>query len=381
MVTIVENVRLAGSDQVESILIAGGKIIEMGSLPTYTFQDQCCIDAAGMTAVPGYIDQHVHITGGGGEGGFSNRVPELNPSDCIRGGITSLVGLLGTDAQTRSVENLVAKTKSLREFGLTAFCLTGAYSYPSPTLTGSVEKDIVFIDEIIGVKTAVSDHRSSCPSGENLIRLATQARRGGILSNKPGVVHMHMGNGRGGLGPVFDALKRSDVPIFNFRPTHVQRVFDDAVKFANLGGYIDFTAGENAREISGYLTEAFRRVPPELVTLSSDSNGSQPIWNEKGEMVGLGISKITAIHQVVKSLIADRGLSIADAVAPVTRNVARALELYPRKGVLRTGSDADLLLLDSRCDIDTVIAGGELMMQGGVILKKGPFEAKFQDKY
>lgn len=374
MVIVINNVRPSGSDRTESILIAGGKIIETGVRPDYAFQDQCRIDAAGMIAVPGYIDQHVHITGGGGEGGFSNRVPELAPSSCIRGGVTTLVGLLGTDAQTRSVENLVAKTKSLREFGLTAFCLTGAYQYPSPTLTGSVEKDIVFIDEIIGVKIAISDHRSSCLSRQELIRLATQARRGGILSNKPGIVHMHVGSGRDGLGLVFDALKNSSVPIFNFRPTHVQRVFDDAIKFANLGGYIDFTAGENARKAAEALAAAFRLAPPELITLSSDSNGSQPVWNEKKEMIGLGVSKITAIHQVVKSLIADCGLSVADAVAPVTRNVAKALGLYPRKGTIRAGSDADLLLLNDRCEIDTVIAGGELMMQGGVVRKTGPFE-------
>ena len=346
MVTVINNVRPAGSGKTENILIAGGKIIETGSRTDYTFQNQCSIDADGRIAVPGYIDQHVHITGGGGEGGFSNRVPELNPSDCAMGGITSLVGLLGTDSQTRSIENLVAKTKALREFGLTAFCLTGAYQYPAPTLTGSVEKDIVFIDEIIGVKTAISDHRSSCLSKENLISLATQARRGGILANKPGVVHMHVGSGRSGLGLVFDVLKDSDIPIGNFRPTHVQRVFDDAVKFANLGGYIDFTADEDASATAKCLVRAFHLVPPELVTLSSDSNGSMPVWNEKHEMAGLGVGKITTIHQVIKALITDCGLSITDAVRPVTESAAKALGLYPRKGTIRAGSDADILLLD-----------------------------------
>jgi beta-aspartyl-dipeptidase (metallo-type) len=374
MVTLINNVRLFGSDKVQDILIAGGKIIETGDLREYPFPHQRIIDAHGMAAVPGYIDQHVHITGGGGEGGFSSRVPELNLSDCIAGGITGLVGLLGTDAQTRSVENLVAKTKALREFGLTAFCLTGAYGYPSPTLTGSVEKDIVFIDEIIGVKTAINDHRSSGITAEELIRLATQARRGGLISNKPGVVHMHVGDGKSGLGVVFDALKQSDIPIKNFRPTHVGRVFDDAVKFANLGGYIDFTADENGSVTAEFLDRVFRMVPPEFVTLSSDSNGSMPIWNEKNEMIGMGVGKITTIHQAVKSLIREKGFRVEDAVRPVTENVAKALGLYPRKGTIRAGSDADLLLLDESYEIDTVIAGGTPMMQNKKILKKGTFE-------
>ncbi len=374
MVTVINNARLFGSDKTEDILIAGGKIIETGDLKEYVFPHQHCIDAHGMAAVPGYIDQHVHITGGGGEGGFSTRVPELNPSDCIAGGITGLVGLLGTDAQTRSVEALVAKTKALREFGLTAFCLTGSYEYPAPTLTGSVEKDIVFIEEIIGVKTAINDHRSSGITVEELIRLATQARRAGLISNKPGVVHMHLGDGKSGLGVVFDALKQSDIPIKNFRPTHVGRAFDDAVKFANLGGYIDFTADESGSVTAELLERIFRMVPPELVTLSSDSNGSMPIWNEKNEMVGMGVGKITTIHQAVKSLILERGFRVEDAVRPVTENVAKALGLYPRKGTIHTGSDADLLLLDEFYDIDTVIAGGTPMMQNKKILKKGTFE-------
>lgn len=373
MVTIIKNIRPYGSGEVKTILIAGGKVVEISDRADYAFQDSCTIDAEGKTAVPGYIDQHVHITGGGGEGGFLNRVPELEPFDCVKGGVTSLVGLLGTDAQTRSVENLVAKTKSLREFGLTAFCLTGAYQYPSPTLTGSVEKDIVFIEEIIGVKIALSDHRSSCPSREDLIRLATQARRGGILAGKPGVIHIHMGSGRSGLGPIFDVLKNSDIPIGNFRPTHVQRVFDDAVKFANLGGYIDFTASEDAQATADSLMKAFRLVPPSFITLSSDSNGSMPIWDEKGEMVGIGIGRITTIHRTIKTLIENCGLGVADAVRPVTENVAKALGVFPRKGTIRAGSDADILLLDEKHEIDTAIIGGIPMMQDGAVLKKSLF--------
>ena len=130
MFTIVKNVCPYGADCTNDFLISNGKIAEIGHHLEYTFKGLCTLDANGMTAVPGYIDQHVHITGGGGEGGFLNRVPELDPLECVQGGITTLVGLLGTDAQTRSVENLVAKTKALRAFGLTAYCLTGAYQYP-----------------------------------------------------------------------------------------------------------------------------------------------------------------------------------------------------------------------------------------------------------
>lgn len=85
-----------------------------------------------------------------------------------------------------SVENLVAKARALTEEGMTVYTLTSSYGYPPTTLTGSVERDIILVPPMIGVKVAVSDHRSSNPGGEELIALATAARRAGLLSNTPG---------------------------------------------------------------------------------------------------------------------------------------------------------------------------------------------------
>ncbi len=124
---------------------------------------------------------------GGRRGGFKTRVPELGLESIIRAGVTTLVGVLGTDGITRSVENLLAKTKALNQEGITAYCLTGSYEYPTVTLTGSIKKDIAFIGgEILGVKVAISDHRSSQMSKDELIRLVSEVRLGALLGGKPG---------------------------------------------------------------------------------------------------------------------------------------------------------------------------------------------------
>ena len=97
----------------KDILICGGEIqciedeIRISGLPC------AVLDARGKYAVPGFMDQHVHITGGGGEGGFHTRTPEVQLSELIRGGITTVVGLLGTDGATRSMEDLYAKAMAL----------------------------------------------------------------------------------------------------------------------------------------------------------------------------------------------------------------------------------------------------------------------------
>lgn len=45
---------------------------------------------------------HVHITGGGGEAGPASRCPEAQLSKLISAGITTVVGVTGTDSVTRS---------------------------------------------------------------------------------------------------------------------------------------------------------------------------------------------------------------------------------------------------------------------------------------
>lgn len=347
------------------ILICDRRIAEISEHIECSYRNLETIDCGGMTAIPGYIDQHVHITGGGGEGGFSNQVPPLRVADAIEGGVTTLCGLLGTDGTSRRIENLLAKTKGLREEGLTAYCLTGSYDYPSPTITGSVRKDIMLFEEIIGVKIAHSDHRSSGLCRDEMIRLACEARNGGLLSGKPGVVHIHMGSGRDGLRMIMDIVNTTDIPVSVFRPTHLGRHLEEAIEFSHMGGYIDFTAGTDPAQTAKLVAEALRRAQKGRVTLSSDGNGSMPVWNEKKEMVGISAGKITTDHETVKALVQNEGVSLSDAVSVLTENVARGLGLYPRKGLLAEGSDADLLLLDDTLDIRFVMAGGRVLSRDG----------------
>ena len=208
---------------VRDVMICGGKIEMIKEEIPALYEDCKLIDGAGMVLTPGFIDQHVHITGGGGEGSFHTRAPETKLSDFIRGGVTTVMGLLGTDGITRSVENLLAKAKALKEEGLTVYALTGSYGYPSPTVTGDVKKDIVFIEEILGLKLAISDHRAPNVPLEELIRIASDVRTAGMISGKPGIVVLHMGDDEAGLQPVFQALEKTSIPIKTFRPTHVSR--------------------------------------------------------------------------------------------------------------------------------------------------------------
>lgn len=373
---LLKNVRLYDkAAPLTDVLISGKDILEISSnieIPARYISET--VDGGGLVAAPGYIDQHVHITGGGGEGGFSNQVPPLRLSQLVDAGVTTVVGLLGTDGTTRSVANLVAKTKAFNEEGWTAYCLTGSYWYPTYTLTDSVTNDITFIQEIIGVKVAISDHRGSGITKEELIRLGHAARMGGMLSNKPGIVHLHTGSGAEELRKIIDIVKTTDLPVSVFRPTHLGRHIDQAVEFASLGGYIDFTAGTQHSYVAGILDTVLKLAPKDKVTLSSDGNGSLPRWNENKELIGIAAGSITADHSVIRAMVNEYGYSYADAIKVLTENPARALNLYPYKGLLAEGSCADIILIDDHLNIDSVIANGKLFMLHGVKTYTPKFE-------
>lgn len=357
------------------LLLCNDKIIEIAPKIDFSYPNTEVIDASGKKVVPGLIDQHVHVTGGGGESGFTSKVTEIGLSDCVRGGITTVVGVLGTDSVSRNVESLLAKVKALNEEGLTALCYTGSYDYPSPTFSGSVSRDIALVQEIIGVKICISDHRYAGITKQELTKLAAAARVAGLIGKKPGVLHLHMGRGKDGLKTVFEILEETDIPISTFRPTHAQNNLPDMLKLAKMGGYADFTSCVGPASTAKAIKEFIAAGAPEgSVTMSSDSNGSMPVWNEHNEVIGIQAADASSLFETVRCMHLDEGMSLTDALKPVTVNVAKALHMHPNKGALQAGSDADLLILDGECRIEQVYAHGKRMMEHGKPIVKGYFE-------
>ncbi|MCR5793752.1 MAG: beta-aspartyl-peptidase [Solobacterium sp.] len=360
---------------IQDLLICGKTIIRIGDLSGFAwdYDDIEEIDAAGMILVPGFIDQHVHIIGGGGEDGYSSLIREVQMTDCIRSGVTGVVGLLGTDANVKSVAALVARTKALKEQGISAWCLTGSYKYPSTTLTGSVAQDIAFIDEVIGVKVAISDHRSSNISADELARLATEVRTASLLAGKPGVVHMHTGRGKKGYTDVVKIIRETDIPVWHFRPTHVNMAYPGAAEFAAMGGYVDFTSGEDTSASAKRIREAMETVPLAQMTLSSDSNGSFPKWDKDGKLCGMGVGRMDTLYATVRKLVQEQGVPLERALQLITSTPADALMLK-NKGRIAEGKDADIVLLDSSLHIDTVIALGRISLRSGKLTVKDYYE-------
>lgn len=366
----------------QDILVANDKIWKVG--PDLSAWERVpeteVLDLNGAVVCPGLVDLHVHVTGGGGEQGPTSRTPEIQLSDLTRNGVTTVLGLLGTDGISRSLENLLFKCRALEEYGITTRMLTGNYRYPSPTLTGDVARDVALIDPIIGVKIALSDHRSSNISGEELVRLATEVRVSAMLTGKAGLVVIHMGNGKQRMESLFWALEHSNLPPATFLPTHCCRspeLIREAVAFNKMGGTIDFTADvpESKAGTAQALCSALEQgADPARVTMSSDGCGSQPVFDEHGACIGLTYSTPVTLLQEMRRMVRLYGLSLSTALGFFTENPARVMGLAGRKGVISPGADADLLALDSDYGVVHLMARGKTFVSGGRVICKGNFE-------
>jgi len=339
-------------------------------------------DLDGRRVIPGLIDGHVHLTGGGGEAGPHTRVPPLALSRLTAGGVTTAIGVLGTDDLVRSPAELVTVARGLIQEGLSAWCHTGGYHVPPATVTGSVRGDLVLVDLILGVgELAISDHRSSQPTLDELLRVAGDAHVGGLMAGKAGIVHLHLGDGPRGLGLVREALERSEIPAAVFNPTHVnrrKRLFEEALPLAERGCTVDITAfpvaaGEDAWSAAVALTRYLDAgLPPERVTVSSDGGGCLPVFDSDGRVVEMDVGRPAACADTLRELLA-AGQPLERVLPAFTRNVARLLQL-PRKGRLEAGADADLVVLDDAGGVADVMARGRWHVREGRAVVRGTFE-------
>jgi beta-aspartyl-dipeptidase (metallo-type) len=373
-----------------SLLLGGGRILWLGAqgdlpaLPKPLAAGAQTIDFRGARLIPGLIDGHVHVSGGGGEAGFRTRVPPLPLSRFSAAGVTTVIGLLGTDDTARGPGELLATLYALREEGLNAWGLTGGYHLPPATLTGGVRSDLVYLEALIGIgEVAISDHRSSQPTSDELLRLAADAHVAGLMTGKAGILHLHLGDGPRGLEFVRRALAESEIPARVFNPTHVNRrraLFEEAIEIARRGCTVDVTAfpvadGEDAwsapEAVERYLASG---APPERITVSSDAGGCLPCFDADGRVSSMEVGSAGALLAALRELLA-RGLTLEQALPPFTSNPARLLRLAG-KGTIAAGAAADLVALDATGRAQTVIIRGTVHVLDGNVLRRGTFESQ-----
>lgn len=374
----------------KDILVINDKIVAIedqisGGFDQLTIEE---IDGSSLIATPGFIDCHFHILGGGGEGGYQNRTPEVTLSQLTTAGVTTVVGCLGTDGVGRDMVALISKAKGLEAEGISTYVYDGSYRLPLNPVTDSLIKDFLTIDKVIGIgEIAVSDHRSSQPSFEEFTRAVADARVGGMLSGKAGIINVHLGGGKRQYELLLRTVEETEIPISQFLPTHANRtseLFEASIAFAKMGGTIDFTASEDPdfwerEDDEVRFSKGLKRLLDEGIgldqfTMTSDGQGSLPYFDEKNQFIGLGVGSSRALMVGIKEAVQVEQIPLEIALRAITSNPAKILKLA-QKGRIAPGMDADLCLLNKdTLDVETVIAKGKVMVDKKDVKVWGTFE-------
>jgi len=371
----------------KDLLLAGGAIeavAEPGRIRIDGLEAET-VDAAGKRVFPGLIDPHVHILGGGGEGGPATRAPEIRVEDIISSGVTTVIGCLGTDGVTRHMTSLLAKARALELEGVSTFIYSGSYEIPVRTLTGCVRCDLIVVDKVVGAgEIAVSDHRSSQPTFDEVARLAAECRVGGMLGGKAGILHLHLGDGRRGLELLFRIVRETEIPVTQLVPTHISRnpgLFEEGLAWVAAGGSVDITVGPepvppdpevNLEDCIARFRE--KGLPFGRMMLSSDSNGSIPVFDESGRLVRLTIATEKDLFRKFGDVLR-KGLLPPETAARLFSTNAAEFYKLEKKGRIGPGRDADLIVLDGDLGLSDVFARGKRMMAGGRVLVRGTFSS------
>lgn len=380
MLTLIKNADLYTPKHIgkKDLLIGGEKILAIEDQIDKNASIQEVFDADHKIVTPGLIDQHIHVIGAGGKYGFASMTPEVNLSELVKCGSTTVNSLLGTDGTARNIRSLYAKVKGLEQEGISAYMFSGYYGMDTVTITDSIQGDMLFIDKVLGVKIAISDIRSSYPSATDLVRKLRDIMVGGMIGKKKGILHLHLGNLPSKMDVLFELVNGYYFPIKHISPTHVGRteeLFEQAIEFAKLGGMIDITtaASQYTAPYKSVLYALEKGVSIDQMTFSTDGHAGLTEFDSDGKPVGVKKARIDKNLDEAVLLVKEGGVPIEEAFKIVTSNPAKNLGLS-HKGNIKVGNDADLCLFDHDLKLKDVFARGQLMMEDDQIKVKGNFE-------
>ncbi|CZR75341.1 isoaspartyl dipeptidase IadA [Clostridium cf. saccharolyticum K10] [Clostridioides difficile] len=98
------------------------------------------------------------------------------------------------------------------------------------------------------------------------------------------------------------------------------------------------------------------------------------VYDAQGNYIGLIVTTVETMHKEFKDLVLKEKIPLETALRVITSNVSRAIGMYPQKGTIKEGADADLVLMDCDLEIREVYARGKLAANENGALLHNVFE-------
>ncbi len=385
---LIQNCRPVGVREIGgagSILVDNGVIawIDEGEP---SVQAERTLDARGRIAAPGFID--VHIQGAGGADVLDGTPEALQTISraCARFGVTSF---LGTTVYRPGQENRhlrVAAEACGQDLGgarMLGIHLEGPFI--SPQKRGMIQPDCVtapaatIMDEILtaaGQRLKMMTIAPELSGGPDVIRTLKArgivAALGHTNANyeqtrqgfDAGISHVtHLFNAMPPMhhripGPIVAVFERADVSV---------QVITDGVHIhpSMLRLAFDVIGPERFITITDAMLAA--GLPDGKYTYNGieyESKNGTARYRD-GTLIGTSLG----LNQMLARLIHATGCSLTTAVKTVTENPARALGLHDRKGSLKVGYDADIVLLNEDLSVHATIVAGRVVYEASAAPK------------
>lgn len=369
---------------VTNVLVGGRSILAIGAeLNADGILGAAVVDLTGKTVVPGLVDGHLHQIGGCGLQGYASRAPELWTGELALAGITTSVATPGMDTLTKNMESVLAKVYALESDGLSAYAFLGGGRRPYQTLTGSIRKDLFVIEKLVGVKVFLGESAASRYTNDELIDLASELEWSARTTSKACLLHAHLGETEDPAVQLLFTIKNSSAAPERFQATHgnyTEHTMTASLELARAGCVVDLNplldpragvmAAIGVQEALPRLLQA--GIDPAMLTMSTDGNANVPRLQPDGSR-GPYVKNLGSLWAAIAELVNDIGMKLEDVLPLVTSNPARVLHLG-EKGHVRTGADADLLVLDSNLQIVDVYAKGRRVVGDGAPLIESMYE-------
>ena len=386
--------------------IQGEKIVAVGWSGTLSEQAAHVIDASGKIVIPGGIEPHAHIgipvpSEWSGQPDIMTQPPQDASRAAAFGGVTTIVDFAGDlsfaeveDATPKSIMSVVEERRSVfRTHAYTDY--TFHYILAGEVAPETISEIGEAIQEgVASFKIFTTFHPIRVPYGHLWTIFAEVAKHGGIMAvhaeedevvrymteklKREGrdqgynlhLVHNNISEDlafrhiirlaqhtEAGIYFVHTTAKEGVAAIAEARAAG-QPVYGEA-----LHNYLQFTC-EDYKKPGGTAIHTYPAIKfaddrdaliaglmdGRLATTATDeytTHKGPKLWGDTIETVCGGHNGIeTRMPVAFTKFVAERNMSLQRFVDITSANAAKLLGLYPRKGAIQPGSDADLVLID-----------------------------------
>ncbi len=371
----IKNCNIIFENKIElgNILIEDGKI---KAINPSNVQDTEIIDGNGLYLSPGFIDVHIH--GAGGYDTMDGNYDSLNniAKTIAKNGTTSFLPTTMTcdlDDIKKAVEAIaLAKEKGTEGANVLGAHLEGPFI--SPDMIGAQNPNYLQKPSIKTFKYMVGNHMDAIVS--MTIAPEVNGAKELIAFLKDNNINASMGHTKATYAEAMEGIKcgvchsthlyNAMTGLHHREPGVVGAIFDSDITTETIsdGIHINFASLRVAYKQKGLdkvllITDAMMAcsMPDGMYSL-----GGQDVIVKAGAArlkSGALAGSILTLDKAIKNVYKNSNYPLHEIVKMATLNPAKLCKVEHKKGIIKEGYDADLVLFDKNISIKKVIIGGK----------------------